>query len=227
MMHLTVLQEERLRVCEQTIFSYRMSAFEAGRALQEIKDGELYRASHESFDTYCRDRFQFTRKRAYQLIQALSVVELVRELPNTIPPDNEAQVRDLTALTSDQDKADAWSKANAIARDRDGPVTARIVREATKGMSRVDKSNAALARSAKAKEKAALPSPKKPLTTDDEKVRYWMSIVDQQHGHFIRAIDELAAITRHRLGESAIKEAHSALAKCKEMVKAYKAGRKA
>jgi hypothetical protein len=38
--------------------------YEAGKALAELRDRRLYRSTHKTFETYCRDRFRFTRHSA-------------------------------------------------------------------------------------------------------------------------------------------------------------------
>jgi hypothetical protein len=43
---------------------------EVGNALAEIRDTWLYRATHETFEAYLRDRWGMSRPRGYQLIQA-------------------------------------------------------------------------------------------------------------------------------------------------------------
>jgi hypothetical protein len=43
---------------------------EVGNALAEIRDTWLYRATHETFEAYLRDRWRMTGPRGYQLIQA-------------------------------------------------------------------------------------------------------------------------------------------------------------
>jgi hypothetical protein len=43
---------------------------DVGNALAEIRDTWLYRATHETFEAYLRDRWGMSRPRAYQLIQA-------------------------------------------------------------------------------------------------------------------------------------------------------------
>lgn len=43
---------------------------EVGNALAEIRDTWLYRATHETFEAYLRDRWRMSGPRAYQLIQA-------------------------------------------------------------------------------------------------------------------------------------------------------------
>lgn len=37
--------------------------YEAGMALMQLRDRRLYRTTHNSFEEYCRDRFNYTRRR--------------------------------------------------------------------------------------------------------------------------------------------------------------------
>lgn len=41
---------------------------EIGLALATIRDRRLYRAEFRTFEEYCRERWGFSRRRAYQLI---------------------------------------------------------------------------------------------------------------------------------------------------------------
>ena len=81
-----------------------MSVFrEVGEALAEIRDGRLYRETHATFDQYVRERWQFDRQRAYQLIGA---AEVARAIPADLPqPMNEAQVRELVPLVRENPSA--------------------------------------------------------------------------------------------------------------------------
>ncbi len=46
----------------------------AGRALKILRDKRLYRETHSTFEAYLRDRFDFTKRTAYYLIDAAEVV---------------------------------------------------------------------------------------------------------------------------------------------------------
>jgi hypothetical protein len=76
--------------------------YEAGLALAEIRERKLYRSTHTNFESYCRDRFQFTRDSAYLKIVAAEVYRnlesnlptICRQHNDAIPlPTNENQVR--------------------------------------------------------------------------------------------------------------------------------------
>lgn len=74
---------------------------EAGTALRQLRDGRLYRSTHNTFETYCRDRFGFTRANATYLITGASVVDNLKNLSTNglqILPTNERQTRPLTKL---------------------------------------------------------------------------------------------------------------------------------
>ncbi len=52
--------------------------YEAGSSLAEIRNRRLYRNTHPTFEEYCRDRFAFSRRRPYQLIEASIIVDNIR-----------------------------------------------------------------------------------------------------------------------------------------------------
>lgn len=76
-----------------------------------IRDERLYRATHDTFEAYCRERWSMSRFRAQQLISAAGVVENLFTTVN-IKPTNEAQVRPLTTLSPENQRVvwDAGSR---------------------------------------------------------------------------------------------------------------------
>jgi hypothetical protein len=56
--------------------------YEAGLALAEIRTRGLYRSTHLNFESYCRERFQFSRDSAYLKIAA---AEVYRNLEENLP----------------------------------------------------------------------------------------------------------------------------------------------
>ncbi|MGB7416086.1 MAG: hypothetical protein WA902_17920 [Thermosynechococcaceae cyanobacterium] len=52
--------------------------FLAGQSLKVLRDRKLYRETHATFESYVRDRFDFTKRKAYYLIDASKVVENLR-----------------------------------------------------------------------------------------------------------------------------------------------------
>lgn len=101
---------------------------EVGEALMEIRDERLYRETHATFDSYCRDRWQFDRNRAYQLISA---AEVANALPPEYPPiANEAQARELVPLAHESPElvAEVWRQVTSS----DEPVSATRIRNAVR-----------------------------------------------------------------------------------------------
>ena len=86
--------------------------YEAGKALQSLRDRRLYRSTHKTFEEYCRDRFGYNRSRSYQFIDAAIVVDNLQECPQIVDifPTREAQVRPLTPLEPPQQR-EVWQQA--------------------------------------------------------------------------------------------------------------------
>ncbi len=103
--------------------------YEAGKALQSLRDRRLYRSTHKTFEEYCRDRFGFERRHPYRLIDAADVVDNLAQMcpigtqtegePNQnqmcpnglqILPTSERQVRPLTPLEPSQQR-EVWQQA--------------------------------------------------------------------------------------------------------------------
>ncbi|NEO99557.1 MAG: hypothetical protein F6K58_12935 [Symploca sp. SIO2E9] len=87
--------------------------YEAGKALQALRNRRLYRSTHTTFEDYCCDRFGFQRRHPYRLIDAAAVVDnLVEMCPNwtQILPTAENQVRPLTQLGPNQQRS-CWQEA--------------------------------------------------------------------------------------------------------------------
>ena len=110
---------------------------EVGSALLAIRDKRLHRATHHTFEDYCRERWSLTRSRAYRLMDAAQVVgnlSPIGDTPGEVEesnqlvtfPQNEAQARPLASLEPDQQRA-AWSEAVETAPN--GKPTAKHVEE--------------------------------------------------------------------------------------------------
>ncbi len=102
-------QKERRRL-ERIV---ERSFVEAGRALRKLRSDRLYRSTHRTFEEYCRERFDFSRRRPYQLIKAAAVVEHLQtecEQFVHIWPTKEGQVRPLISLEPEL-QVEAWQQA--------------------------------------------------------------------------------------------------------------------
>ena len=122
---LTYTEQERLSELESTISKNFKAFYVVGCALAEIRADQLYRQTHETFEAYCRERFEIARRTAYQYIEASTAMDNVRNCAQIeYLPANEAQVRPLTRLEPEK-QVEAWKEAVTSAPD--GHVTAKHV----------------------------------------------------------------------------------------------------
>jgi hypothetical protein len=114
-----------LNECEETIAAGIMTFAEVGEALLVVRDQKLFRRDFVTFEDYCVARWQISRQRAYQLMDAAALVSTIvdKGLP---APTNEAQARALAAVPED-----ALGKVWTTVHDRtDGKPTAAAIRAA-------------------------------------------------------------------------------------------------
>lgn len=64
-------------------------------------EAKLYRASHGTFEEYCRERWGMSRPRAYQLIESASTVSTLVD-KGIEPPQSERQARPLAKLPAEE-----------------------------------------------------------------------------------------------------------------------------
>ena len=73
-------ETDRLAVLEAVVDRGVQAFIEVGNALAEIRDSRLYRQAHARFEDYLRQRWDMSRSRGYQLIDAAGVT---RQLVST------------------------------------------------------------------------------------------------------------------------------------------------
>lgn len=103
--------------------------YQAGMALMELRDRRLYRSTHATFEDYCRDRFDYVRRRSYQLIDAAKIYNNLSEKCVQfvhILPTREGQVRPMSQLNAEQQVL-AWETAVEEAGEK--VPSGRIVKE--------------------------------------------------------------------------------------------------
>lgn len=127
-------ERERRTELEAVIEHGLRSFDETGRALREMRDSRLYKDTHDTFESYCAERWRISRSQAYRLIDAAAVVELVSPTGDT--PANEAVARELVALQGSPDELrETWRRAVA---EHGSHPTAAQVRATIRGISVVD-----------------------------------------------------------------------------------------
>lgn len=124
---LTPEQRNRRNLLENTV---NQSFCIAGRSLRILKQEQLYRETHATFDLYLRDRFGFTARAANYLITAtLTVENLSSESMYNILPTNEGQCRPLGNLPAEVQRK-AWKRAVELKKGK--TPSAKIVEQAVK-----------------------------------------------------------------------------------------------
>lgn len=125
--HLDPEEDNRLRELEATIKAGVRTFVDVGLALLEIRDSRLYRASHATFDAYCRERWGMSKTHANRQIDAAGVAGLLA--PMGVIPATERQARELVPLAhaDEQEAVEVWQELRWEHGDR---VTAGLVREA-------------------------------------------------------------------------------------------------
>lgn len=120
------IQTSELAELERVISDGLRTFVEVGRALAKIRDGKLYQGEgFKSFEAYCRERWEMSRPRAYELIGAAQVTEKLSGIPDIPAPKNAEQAKPLTAIKDPEQQAAAWQEAVATAPE--GKVTAKHV----------------------------------------------------------------------------------------------------
>ena len=78
------------------------SFIDTGLALAEIRDQRLYRVDFATFEDYCQKKWNWTRQRSNQLIDAARVAVNLTTI--VVKPLNEAQARELVRLPPDRQR---------------------------------------------------------------------------------------------------------------------------
>lgn len=87
-----------LTECESVIESGMAAFVEVGNALMTIRDQRLYKQDYSSFESYCQERWGWSRAHAYRHIAAAEVAN-VSPMGDIL---NERQARALSPLKDDQ-----------------------------------------------------------------------------------------------------------------------------
>lgn len=120
-------EQKRLDEHEGVIIHGMRNFFDIGKALQAIKDGKLYRSSHNTFEAYCEERLCLNRTYVYRIILAAEAFAAIMSSKPAVIPENECQLRPLAHLPSAR-IVSVWRKACSLAGGL--PVTSRFVTNA-------------------------------------------------------------------------------------------------
>jgi hypothetical protein len=121
---------QRLGELESIIEAGFETFLQVGMAFAEVRVARLYRASHERFEDYCRDRWALSLSRCNQIIATLAVVEnITGAFPADVPllvETNESALRPLSRLDPELQIA-AWEVVKRIEERPSGTTIAETV----------------------------------------------------------------------------------------------------
>lgn len=106
----TAAKETMLAACEQELKETAESFIRAGNALMRIRDSQLYRKTHDTFEDYCKEKWGMSIRFAQMKMSAAKATATIEANNCSRLPENEAQARPLTQLEPDE-QADAWQEA--------------------------------------------------------------------------------------------------------------------
>ena len=92
---------QKLEQCETVIERGLQTFIEVGLALSEIRDFRLYRFEYGTFEIYLHARWDISRSRAYQLIEASQVTRAMSTIVDAELPLTESQARELVGLDTE------------------------------------------------------------------------------------------------------------------------------
>ena len=119
--------EESVRAaCEAAIDNLRLAFTAAGKALQVIRDGRLYRDTHPTFEAYGLDRWNMSRPQLYRLIEEWSLGERLSPINAKV---NERQVRELLPVKARHGEDAAVAVYKAVIEVDDVPVSAAVLKD--------------------------------------------------------------------------------------------------
>ena len=99
---LTADEKKRLSSAEATIRNGQKAFYNIGRALTDIAQFKLYRATHSTFAKYAKERWDYTTARVSQLQQSYRIHQLLTVADVKPLPINEGQCRPLTRIPNDE-----------------------------------------------------------------------------------------------------------------------------
>ena len=123
---LTIEEHDLLQQCEQIIHDGIDIFYDVANALATVNKRKLYRDTYNTFEAYCREKWDMGRAQAYRLIDADEVKENLSPLGDTTPlPEKESHIRALKQAPAEK-QAEVWKDVV----DSGDPVTAPRIKQA-------------------------------------------------------------------------------------------------
>lgn len=138
-------RERTLDELETVIERGKQTFVEVGLALMEVRDRRLYKdAGFATFEKYCIGRWNFTRQRAHQLVDAAKVVEVLagNTSNNLTFPEKPTHASELAPLARQdpQQAREVWADVVEESEETGQPITAKKVRAAVQRTTRTNSS---------------------------------------------------------------------------------------
>ncbi|WP_411132720.1 hypothetical protein [Streptomyces sp. 030-HV] len=125
---LTDKERSDLKLCEQALHGFRKALIVAGKALEVINRGRLYRETHATFAAYVWEVWGFKRAHAYRMIEEWPVAVALSPIGDI----NEAQARELLPVWKDHGREATAAFYRESRELGGGKVTAAALAEARK-----------------------------------------------------------------------------------------------
>lgn len=110
---LTEDEARELREFEETVTTGLEHFWKVGEALRQIRDKGLYRETHETFESYCLERWSISRPEAYRQIGAAEVIRDLSIKDGVPVPATASQTRPLMKLKTASQRRNTWAKVCA------------------------------------------------------------------------------------------------------------------
>jgi hypothetical protein len=124
-------EERAFALCEAAIETLKTAFWAAGKAMQIVRDGRLYRVLYPSFDDYCLVRWGISRDYADRLIRAWPVAERLHAIGDRKL--NEAHVRELLKFSARHGLDPAATVFETVI-EGPVPVTAAVIKGAVQAV---------------------------------------------------------------------------------------------
>jgi len=130
---LSTEERDTLVACEETIDRNLRGTYEFLEALQIVHDRKLYRADYDTFDAYCRQRWDMSRQHAYAFLRQKELQDTHTESP-VVGTLNQSQAVELTKIPKEA-QAIILHALEAVSDDE---VTASALRSMVKVCKEID-----------------------------------------------------------------------------------------
>src|SRR6478736_8067739 len=114
--NLTRAEVEHLKRLEAIAQRGLHTDLELGNALAEISDALLYRATHQAFEAYLRDRWGIRRSPDYQVSHAAGLEDAPSSVPDPSPRPKEPEQRPVAPVRDEGPDllASVWKQAHHV-----------------------------------------------------------------------------------------------------------------